>query len=500
MLLPLYIVAAAVLATTTATILRCLRKHPLDCFPGPCLARWTSLYRAYYDIIVGGGWLSHLAELHETYGPVVRVGYNELHFSDPAAYADIYMHSPVHHKDPGLYNGFTWTSPSSFSETDIKEHTVLKAMLSSFFSRKKVLELENMIQERVDRLHERLMNNHCTTFVDMDSAFRSLTLDIITLYTFGISIDAVSAPSFEHPVLTDLKKHSKNKWFYRHFPLLKQLVMKLPSWFATLSRKKATLAFVQEIMRLVDTALEGPQSGDSDPLNKNIFNALLTDDRRTSVRTEKLTREWLVGEGQNLRGAGSDTVANTCTIGCRRIIGDGRVLRKLQRELDEAWPDKDATMPLERLEKLPYLTAVIKECLRVGHGVVTPMSRIVPESGSMIAGYPVPPGTAVAIGHTFVHMNRAIFPEPERFYPERWLNNDNGHPKLEKFLVSFSKGPRSCLGINLAWSELYLILGNIFRKLELSPVNDISGNTRILDYFVPFYEEKVLEVTVKDRE
>ncbi|EEB91639.1 hypothetical protein MPER_09972 [Moniliophthora perniciosa FA553] len=59
-------------------------------FPGPALARWTWLYRAYYDIVVGGSWLSHLSTLHEKYGPVVRVGYNELHFTDPAAYAEIY--------------------------------------------------------------------------------------------------------------------------------------------------------------------------------------------------------------------------------------------------------------------------------------------------------------------------------------------------------------------------------------------------------------------------
>ncbi|KAG7092861.1 hypothetical protein E1B28_009174 [Marasmius oreades] len=490
--------SAVLILLVVASILSLLsRRYPLDRFPGPRLARWTWLYRAYYDIVIGGGWLAHLEKLHDIYGPVVRVGYTELHFNDPAAYADIYTHTPVHYKDPGLYNGFTWTSPSSFSETDVKEHAALRTVLSSFFSRKNVLGLENMIQERVDRLLDQLMANHGTRSADMDLAFRSLTLDIITLYTFAISIDAVSAPSFQHPVLMDLVKHSRNKWFFRHFPLLKRLVTNLPSWFATLTRKKATLAFVQEVMRLVDSALKQLHRGDVNQSNKNIFFMLLTDERR-AVRAEKLTRAWLVGEGQNLRGAGSDTVANTCTIGCRRILGDDRVLQKLRQELEEAWPDKDESMPLERLEKLPYLTAVIKECLRVAHGVVTPMTRIVPESGSIIAGYQVPPGTSVAIGHTFVHMNPDIYPEPDRFYPERWMKDD--HHALERFLVSFSKGPRSCLGINLAWCELYLILGNVFRKLDLSPVNDISGRLAILDYFVPFYREKALEVTVKCRQ
>jgi hypothetical protein len=48
--------------------MRLLRKDPLGHFPGPTLARRTWLYRAYYDIVIGGGWLSHLENLHKTYG------------------------------------------------------------------------------------------------------------------------------------------------------------------------------------------------------------------------------------------------------------------------------------------------------------------------------------------------------------------------------------------------------------------------------------------------
>ncbi|KAL0570372.1 hypothetical protein V5O48_011587 [Marasmius crinis-equi] len=416
--------------------------------------------------------------------------------SSPTAYADIYGHSPLHPKDPRLYGAFTWASPSSFSETDPKEHAITKSMLSSFFSRKNVLGLEDVVQECVDRLLHQLSKNHHTTPANMDLAFRSLTLDIITLYTFGISVDAVSAPSFEHPVLTDLRKHSGSKWFYRHFPLLKRLVIKFPTWFATLTRKESSLALLQEIMRLVDSALQDPNRYDAEYSANNIYHSLLANEGRVRG-SNRLTKEWLVGEGQNLRGAGSDTVANTCMVGCRYILSDVRVLRSLQEELTAAWPNKDERMPLRSLEKLPYLTAIIKECLRMSHGVVTPMSRVVPASGSIIAGYPVPPGTAVAMGNTFMHMNPDIFSRPKCFYPERWMHD---HRALEKYLVAFGKGPRSCLGINLAWCELYLILGNLFRKLDLSPSHDISESLTILDYFIPLFKEEMLKVTINARD
>ncbi|KAK7019700.1 hypothetical protein VNI00_018000 [Paramarasmius palmivorus] len=154
-------------------------------------------------------------------------------------------------------------------------------------------------------------------------------------------------------------------------------------------------------------------------------------------------------------------------------------------------------MSLERLEKLPYLTAVIKESLRLSSGVITPMPRVVPETGAIIAGYTVPPGTVVSIGNTFVHMNPDIFPEPERFYPERWLE-DKDH-SLDRYLVALGKGPRSCIGINLAWSELYMILGNVFRKLDFHSKTDLWSEVQVREYFVPLYHGDVLTATASER-
>lgn len=92
----------------------------------------------------------------------------------------------------------------------------------------------------------------------------------------------------------------------------------------------------------------------------------------------------------------------------------------------------------------------------------------------------------VGTGATFLHLNSNVFHEPQLFSPERWLQpNSKG---LHKHLVPFSKGPRMCLGIkyvwnslrlvsfssnaySLAWCELYLIFGNIFRRLDLEIYN-----------------------------
>ena len=61
-------------------------------------------------------------------------------------------------------------------------------------------------------------------------------------------------------------------------------------------------------------------------------------------------------------------------------------------------------------------------------------------------GYKIPRGTAVSMTHADLHYNEAFFPEPKEFRPERWLDGE-GAKGLEKWLVSFSRGGRSCLGV-----------------------------------------------------
>ncbi|KAK7050041.1 hypothetical protein VNI00_005473 [Paramarasmius palmivorus] len=420
-------------------------------FPGPLLARWTRIYQAYYDNIVGGGWHSQLQRLHEEYGPVVRVAPNELHFADPNAYADIYSSPARFLKDPGFYRTFDLgTTPSVFSTHDPKEHSVTKSLLGSYFSRQNILKLEALVQERVDKLVSQLAENHQQTPADMNHAYHSVTLDLIILYLFRTKLDATSYPSFCHPVVLANEIAFTKMWTIKHLDFVRRLINAAPKWMGPLLSPPSKPLFETQNMieKLVDKALQ--ESHDYDPESDdlpNVFQTLVSNARvEGKLRQSKhVTKAWLVSQGVTLMGAGSDTTGNACIIGTRHVIKDERVRTKLQQELDEAWPDVKNLMPLERLEKLPYLTAVVKESLRLSHGVVSPMGRVVPEPGAVIAGHPIPPSTIVSITNTFVHKNADVFPDPERFYPERWLE-DKDHV-LDRYLVSFGKGPRACLGI-----------------------------------------------------
>jgi len=82
----------------------------------------------------------------------------------------------------------------------------------------------------------------------------------------------------------------------------------------------------------------------------------------------------------------------------------------------------------------------------------------------------IPAGSSVGMSALFVERDPEIFPDPEAFIPERWLE-PGAAAKLERYLLAFGKGPRACVGMHVAYAELYSVLATVFRrfgdKLEL---------------------------------
>jgi cytochrome P450 len=137
---------------------------------------------------------------------------------------------------------------------------------------------------------------------------------------------------------------------------------------------------------------------------------------------------------------------------------------KLFEELKTVMPNAHDRPVLAKLEKLPYLTAIILEGLRITHGVSHRIMRAFPHHALHYNGLEIPPGTSVMMTSLLLHENETIFPEPRLFQPERWLHGNRD--RLERYLVAFSRGTRGCLGINLAWAEMYLVLASIFRRYD----------------------------------
>lgn len=128
-------------------------------------------------------------------------------------------------------------------------------------------------------------------------------------------------------------------------------------------------------------------------------------------------------------------------------------------------PNPAVLPPLQQLEQLPYLTAVVNEGFRVSYGSTCRLERVVPDGTLQFREWTIPAGVPVGMTSIFMHDDPEKFPNPRLFDPERWMRPESKN--LERYLVNFSKGTRACLGQNLARAEIYLALAVVFGRFDL---------------------------------
>ncbi|RDW92216.1 hypothetical protein BP5796_01610 [Coleophoma crateriformis] len=232
----------------------------------------------------------------------------------------------------------------------------------------------------------------------------------------------------------------------------------------------------------------------SEKTDKTIFHTLLKSDLPESERdTSRLADEAVL-----LVGAGTLTTSWTLSVAMYHLLADPKILKKLKEELENAIPDPNESTPLPKLESLPYLTGVIKEGLRLGFGDTSRIPRIALDKPMKYQDWEIPVGVPVSMAIPDVHLNEQVFPDAYAFHPERWTEDKTG--QLDRYLVSFTKGPRSCLGLNLAWAELYIGLSTIFRVFGSAAVRGRS-DIGVMDLFetdlgdVEMYRDALFPIT-----
>jgi len=442
---------------------------PIAHIPGPKLAALTRLYEAYYDLYLGGQYTFKIIELHKQYGPIIRISPWELHISDPDFYDTIYASSASGHRRD-KYDWFTKSfglDHSVFGTPQHDLHKMRRAALSPFFSMASVRRLQPVIQERVDVLLERLKGFRDTGEVLMASwAFAAFTNDIVMMYCFGRCDRRLEAEDFD-PSYRDASFFGSTAGsFMKHAPWVNNLMQALPMWMAEslhpamasfVAQKRGNLAQIKSIRAGLNDA---HMDHDHPTIFVSILDSKLPEHEKRDVR--------LSDDAQVLTMAGTLTTAWVLEVVMFWLLRQPDTLRKLKDELKTAIPSLDmiGTLPLPVLEQLPYLNAVMKEGCRLTYGVSCRLARIDPDNEIIFSSndkqYVIPAGTPVGMTSVQIHHNAAIFPNSKKFEPERWLDGKN--KAIDKYMISFTAGSRQCLGINLAYAELYLGLSAIWRQ------------------------------------
>ncbi len=180
---------------------------------------------------------------------------------------------------------------------------------------------------------------------------------------------------------------------------------------------------------------------------------------------EAMTDAELKDELMTLLIAGHETTATTLAWAFYQIFRHPRVLQKLRAELEQTG---ESLAPLE-IAKLPYLNAVCQEILRM-YPVVPVIFPRITKTAIKVMGHEFEAETWFTLSMYLVHYREDLYPEPEKFKPERFLERQ--FSPYEYF--PFGGGSRRCLGYALAELEMKLVLACIIAKYELSLASNKS--------------------------
>ncbi|KAL4938472.1 hypothetical protein BDV06DRAFT_215067 [Aspergillus oleicola] len=477
---------------------------PVARFPGPKLAALTFWYEFYYDVIKRGQYFREIEKMHQRYGPIVRVNPFELHVQDPDFYPVLYT-GPTRrrHKWPWAARMFG-NNTSAFSTVAHDHHRLRRSALNPLFSRTAIQRMTPRIQDRLRLLCQRLDKITLSTgIVDLGTAYTAFAADCITDYCFGSSLDLIHSPDFAADWIEMVAAPSELGHLVKQCPWILPLLIQFPRCVVrAIAPAVALLYQIQERMSRQIQPLTERKVDDKSSRPLTVFDTLLAGDLPPAEKTVQR----LKGEGQTLIGAGTLTTGNALKTIIFHVQDNLHVLQKLKAELDNGLSDIDPLDMIDttQLERLPYLTACIWEGLRLAYGV-THRLQLIAEEPLRYRDMEIPTGTPVSMTSIFMHDNPVVFPEPRAFRPERWLEMDTETRGkiMGRHFVPFSKGSRMCLGMHLAYTELYLVLATTFRRYEVELMGVQRDDIEMAhDFFdpAPKQDSKGLVVRLRRRD
>ncbi|MBD3579329.1 cytochrome P450 [Streptomyces sp. KD18] len=221
-------------------------------------------------------------------------------------------------------------------------------------------------------------------------------------------------------------------------------------------------AAARSMRQVIDDVIAGTRrSGERQEGGGDLLSVLL--DARDADTGEALTDEEVRDELVTILFAGTETTASTLSWAFHEIARHPEVEKQLVAEVDEVLEGRPAT--IADVPRLVGIRRVLDEVIRL-HGVTLLMRRTTEEVE--LGGFRLPAGTEVAFSLYALHRDPALYADPDRFDPDRWLPERRGDIPREAF-VPFGSGNRRCIGDAFAWTEATIVLATVLSRWQLRP-------------------------------
>ena len=361
--------------------------HPLRKYPGPKL--WAATRLTWTHSMQSGQYHRKLHELHEKYGPVVRIAPDELSYIQPEAWKDIY-------NNRNIPKNAVWAGqeekkhPVSIVSTNEETHLRNRRALTGAFTEHAITEhasvLEDLISLMITRFKERTEAPTRSTPIDLVAWTNFLTFDISGLLSYGESFSSV-ANSKAHPWVEISCSFGKGIALMASInffaPLDKVLKLAMPRSVMEKMRYHKEIAHEKFEQRLSGEV--GGEEGKQDYVG-----SIVAYNREKGE--EVVPRGEMEANLTLLIFAGSETTSTAMAAIFNQLLRTPVALGKLQEELRGAF-EREEDIKVASVGKLEYLDAVIHEGIRMGPPASIALPRVTFRE-EVIAGRVVPRGVS----------------------------------------------------------------------------------------------------------
>ncbi|KAJ5511201.1 Cytochrome P450 E-class group I [Penicillium expansum] len=438
--------------------------NPLGKYPGPKFAAISRIPQLYHTF--KGDLLEWTSGLHAIHGDVIRIAPDELSYATGEAWKGIYGHSsagkPVTEKDPRFY-GPSFNGAPDIIRGNGPDHARFRRNFSHAFSDRALREQQSLICRYVDTLVHSLqktIKQDPNAKINMVRMLNLTTFDIMGDLTFGDSLNLLAGTG-------------NLNWVSAVLLIPKEL-------------KQQSIAHYEASQELVDKRIDGDHI-----LQKPDIWGIVMSQKEDLL----LSRPEMYANSQVFMVAGTETTATALSGLLYHLLMTPEKMKIIVEEVCETFK-KDSDIDMRSLERMPYLNACIEEGLRIYPPVPVGLPRIAPDEGLLVCGEHIPGKTALSVHHWSTYRNAQNFRLPNQFIPERWIGDEFATDNKAAF-QPFSFGPRNCIGKNLAYHEMRLILAKVLYNFDLSLLPESIGWEKQKTFFL--WEKNDLMVQLKAR-
>uniref|UniRef100_A0A3P8NF46 unspecific monooxygenase n=1 Tax=Astatotilapia calliptera TaxID=8154 RepID=A0A3P8NF46_ASTCA len=297
--------------------------------------------------------------------------------------------------------------------------------------------------------------------LELKEFFGPYSMDVVTSTAFSVDIDSLNNPS--DPFVTNIKKMLKFDFFnpifltVAFFPFMGPILEKLEFSFFPASVTDFFYAALQKIKIDRETSKQKTRVD---------FLQLMIDSQQNnnSKQDKGLTDHEILSQAMIFLFAGYETTSSSLTFLSYNLATNPQVMKKLQEEVDATFPNK-APIQYQELMQMEYLDCVINESLRL-FPIASRLERVAKASVE-INGFVIPKGMVVVVPTWPMHRDPEIWPEPEKFKPERF-SKENKETIDPYSYMPFGAGPRNCIGMRFALVVMKLAIVEILQRYSFS--------------------------------